>query len=131
MKTLYLVRGLPGSGKSTLATSLKNTRHFEADRFFVDDKGDYNWVAEKVRDAHRWCQSQVELAMVPGMIDISYDIAVSNTFTRKWEMQPYLDLATKYGWNPFVIHCENDFGNIHGVGVGIIDWMKRRWEAML
>lgn len=57
-----------------------------------------------------------------------HDIIVSNTFTRKWEMQPYLDLAEKYGWTVFVLTCENNFGNIHGVGVGIIDNMKRRWE---
>lgn len=132
MKTLYLIRGLPGSGKSTLAASLKNTRHFEADRFFVDERGDYNWDGSKIRDAHKWCQYQVEIAMTPcDNVDIWYDIAVSNTFTMQWEMRPYFDLAEKYGWNPFVIHCENNFGNIHGVGVGIIDNMKRRWEAML
>lgn len=127
MKTLYLIRGLPGSGKSTLASSLYNTRNFEADMFFVDkETGDYRWEGARVREAHSWCQSAVEEAMVGDYI--SYNIAVSNTFTRKWEMQPYLDLATKYGWKVFVLTCENNFGNIHGVGVGIIDNMKRRWE---
>jgi predicted kinase len=127
MKTLYLIRGLPGSGKSTLAKEL-DCWHFEADMFFVDKQtGEYKWDGSKVRDAHKWCQEQVEYVM--SKYNEGWDdIAVSNTFTRKWEMQPYLDLAEKYGWKVFVLTCENNFGNIHGVGVGIIDNMKRRWE---
>jgi predicted kinase len=133
MKTLYLIRGLPGSGKSTLVQSLHNTRHFETDMYFIDkETGEYKWDGAKVRDAHNWCQSLVELAMTESpIVPIGYDIAVSNTFTRKWEMQPYIDLAEKYGWTVFVIHCENNFGNIHGVGVGTLDAMARRWEKYI
>lgn len=135
MKTLYLIRGLPGSGKSTLAKAL-NCWCCEANMFFVDkETGEYNWDGAKVRDAHKWCQNEVEKQLTERnqLISEGYwvgNIAVSNTFTRKWEMQPYFDLAEKYGWSVFVIHCENNFGNIHGVGVGTIDAMARRWEPM-
>ena len=126
-KTLYLIRGLPGSGKSTLAKALMGW-HFEADMFFLNEEGEYVWDANKVSAAHRWCQGEVERVMkeYPNQ---PYPIVVSNTFTRNWEMKPYLELAKEYGYTPFVITCENNFGNIHGVGVGVMDAMFRRWEA--
>ena len=51
---LILIRGLPGSGKSTLARLLKNdfgAVHYEADQYFVNESGEYNWSATKIRDA--------------------------------------------------------------------------------
>jgi len=44
-------------------------------------------------------------------------IAVSNTFTQEWELQPYYELAIKYGYYVTCIVVENRHGNksIHGV----------------
>lgn len=135
MKTLYLIRGLPGSGKSTLAKTLMSNkgRYIEADMFFINGEGEYVYDQNKVSAAHRWCQNQCEEIMdaQSKLHEEGYwvgGLAVSNTFTRNWEMKPYLELAEKYGYTPFVITCENNFGNIHGVGVGTLDAMTRRWE---
>ena len=61
-KNLYLLRGIPGAGKSTLAKQLGDS-HFETDGFFMVD-GEYKFDPTKLRKAHEWCQSQVELATV-------------------------------------------------------------------
>ena len=83
MKELFLLRGLPGAGKSTLAKMLageKEYRHKEADMFFVDADGNYKFEPSKIKDAHAWCQEEVDFMM-------KYEhspIVVSNTFTQEW-----------------------------------------------
>ena len=50
MKNLYLLRGLPGSGKSTLSTQLGGS-HFETDKYFVGENGEYNFDPSKLKEA--------------------------------------------------------------------------------
>jgi predicted kinase len=127
MKTLYLIRGIPGSGKSTLARQLACYKVFEADDYFKKN-GKYVFVPADIGKAHEACQRRVEAFMdIDGMGEDSA-IAVSNTFTRLWEMQPYKDLAEKYGYTVFTILCQNDFGNVHGVPAGVVQRMKERME---
>ena len=61
--TLYIVRGIPGSGKSTLAKTLGG-KHYEADMFFIDGEGHYNFDFTKIKDAHQWCQGMVKSDMI-------------------------------------------------------------------
>jgi predicted kinase len=126
MKTLYLIRGIPGSGKSTLARELA-LYVFEADDYFKKD-GEYVFVPADVGKAHEACQRRVERMMDIDAVGENSTIAVSNTFTRLWEMQPYKDLAKKYGYTVFTILCQNDFGNVHGVPAGVVQRMKERME---
>ena len=134
MKTLYLIRGIPGSGKSTLARQLAPCV-FEADDYFKKG-GEYVFVPADVGKAHEDCQRRVEMMMdIDGVWEelallqgAALSIAVSNTFTRLWEMQPYKDLAKKYGYTVFTILCQNDFGNVHGVPAGVVQRMKERME---
>jgi predicted kinase len=126
MKTLYLIRGIPGSGKSTLARQLAHYV-FEADDYFKKD-GEYVFVPADVGKAHEACQRRVEAMMDIDGTGENSTIAVSNTFTRLWEMQPYKDLAKKYGYTVFTILCQNDFGNVHGVPAGVVQRMKERME---
>ena len=132
--TLYITRGIPGSGKSTFAKSL-NCPYFEADMFFEKD-GEYNFDISKIKDAHAWCQQQVEDAMkfnqeTKGLKNS--EIAVSNTFTQEWEMAPYYELANKYNYMVFSIIVENRHGgkNAHGVPDEKIELMKKRFEVKL
>lgn len=127
MKTLYIVRGLPGSGKSTLAKTLvvdQNLHHHEADKFFIDANGDYIFDVTKIGSAHQWCKKGVLDNMVAGVQKIS----VSNTFTMRKEIKPYLDLCETYGYTPFIIHCQNEFGNIHNVPEETLKNMKERFQ---
>lgn len=134
MKNLYLLRGLPGSGKSTLARELGNA-HFEADSYFMED-GEYKFDPSKLKDAHNWCQGQVEIAMIHNHVTYGLDnsdIVVSNTFTQGWEMEPYFKLADTYGYRVFSIIVENRHGgqNEHGVPEDKLEIMKNRFELKL
>lgn len=118
---LYIIRGLPGSGKSTLAKKLA-VMHFEADMFFVGTDGVYRFDPSRLKDAHEWCFNKVKETIEDG-----YICAVSNTFSRVWEMQKYLDLPGPRT----VITCEGSYGNIHGVSDEAIERMRARWEPYL
>ena len=133
MKELFLLRGLPGSGKSTLAKSIGGF-HIEADMFFIEgDK--YKFDATKLKDAHAWCQESTEKSMIA--LDIpnfgTKRIAVSNTFTMEWEIQPYFDLAEKYGYRVYSLIVENRHGGIneHGVPEEKLIQMKNRFQIKL
>ena len=101
-KELFLLRGLPGAGKSTLAKSLGG-KHVEADMYHLDEKGNYNWKPERVKEAHSWCQNQVG----NWMIEEEQRIVVSNTFTQEWEMQFYYDWAKEFDYKVFSLIVEN------------------------
>lgn len=123
---LYIVRGLPGSGKSTIAKKLVHeSKHFEADMFFIKD-GVYNFNSTLIKDAHEWCFNSVERAM-----RTRTDICVSNTFTQRWEFQPYIDLAIEHNYDYQVIECHGNWKNVHDVPQEVVDKMKERWESCL
>ena len=127
-KVLYIVRGIPGSGKSTFAKTLGG-QHYEADMYFIDEEGNYNFDVTKIKDAHQWCQSFVETDMV-----LEYPkIVVSNTFTQDWEMEPYFKLAKEYGYTVFTIVVENRHGGVnqHGVPEDKLQMMKDRFQIKL
>lgn len=124
---LFIVRGLPGSGKSTYAKTLvQPSAHFEADQYFM--KGDkYNFDPTKLKAAHADCLARTRKAMVEGK---HKRIAVSNTFTMKWEVQPYIDLANELGWTVRVIRMTGDYGSIHDVPKDSIERMRGRFEPI-
>jgi predicted kinase len=132
---LYLVRGLSGSGKSTLAQMLASIPNdngyypdvFEADDYFISsgpNVNEYLFDKNKLSSAHAACLSNADNSMSMGL----RNVIVSNTFSKNWEMQPYKNLANKFGYSVFVIECQNDFGNIHNVPDDVINNMKNRWE---
>jgi predicted kinase len=134
MRTLILLRGLPGSGKSSFATFIWD-KHvvFEADKYFYDKEGNYNFDMSKLGAAHKWCQLQVEHAMEDNQANPQFypEIVVSNTSTTESELKPYLDLAAKYDYKVVSLIVENRHGNgeetnIHGVGKETLDKMENR-----
>ena len=127
-KILYIVRGLPGSGKSTLAKQL-TSNVFEADHYFYDNEGNYKFIASEIKDAHKECQDNVRIAMESSIPKI----AVSNTSTQEWEMEPYFKLAKTYSYKVFTIIVENRHGgtNVHNVPEDKIEQMKNRFSIKL
>jgi predicted kinase len=122
---------LPGSGKSTLAKQLigdKDYCHKEADMYFIDTKGNYKFDFSLIKEAHAWCQSDVEFLM-----KYEHTVVVSNTFTQEWEMQPYYELAEKYGYLVFSIIVENRHGgvNVHNVPEEALERMEGRFVTKL
>jgi hypothetical protein len=136
MKELYIIRGIPGSGKSTFAHHVWNDYAIcEADKFFYDKEGNYNFDASKLRQAHEWCRQEVENRMKENLITPQYypEIVVSNTFTQEWEMEPYFKLAEQYGYKVFSFIIENRHGgkNVHGVPDEKLEQMRNRFEIKL
>ena len=135
-KNLYIVRGLPGSGKSTMAHNIVGSDFLvcEADKYFMVD-GEYQFDATKLKEAHEFCRNKVETFMKDSMDNDQFynQIAVSNTFTQEWEMQPYFNLAQQYGYNVFTIVVENRHGGVneHGVPNEVLEKMKQRFEIKL
>jgi len=132
MKKLFLVRGIPGSGKSTFAKELGGI-HFETDNYFMVD-GEYNFDSSKLKEAHQWCQNEVNNAMILNhTAKINDRIVVSNTFTQEWEMKPYFEMAKEWGYTVFSIIVENRHGGVneHGVPEDKLEIMKNRFEVNL
>lgn len=130
--TLYLIRGVPGSGKSTFAQELKQRGVvdvvFEADRYFYDQFGDYNFDPSKLAEAHRWC-----LNSTISSLDVGSNVAVSNTLTTEKELEPYLRAAESMGVNVVSLIVENRHGssNVHNVPEETIARMKQRFSVKL
>lgn len=123
MKKLFIIRGVPGSGKSTLAKSL--TPHvFEADQYFVGSDGVYRFDKGKIKEAHVDCQQRVEFSMQA----CTERIAVANTFVKKWEYEPYLKLALKYGYDVEIRICKGGYQNVHGVPADVVERMRNNFE---
>ena len=133
---LFLVRGLPGSGKTSFASAIWNDYAVcEADKFFYDKEGNYNFDGSKLKEAHAWCKNEVESRMIEHQNNQQYypEIAVSNTFTQEWEMEDYFKLAEKYGYKTVSLILENRHGgkNVHGVPDDKIEIMKNRFQIKL
>jgi predicted kinase len=129
MKQLILLRGLPGSGKSTVAKLFDKALHFEADMYFLDADGNYQFDASKIKNAHNWCRDSVMDAMKEG----HPIVVVSNTFTQEWEMNVYYLLAEELGYRVISMIVENRHSgkNIHGCPDDKIEQMRNRFEFKL
>ena len=128
MAKIILIRGLPGSGKTTMALGLCKVNWGrlvwrEADMFF-EHNGVYEFDQSKIGLAHKWCQDETEYFVSRGKSAV-----VSNTFTQKWEMKAYYDIAAKYGADIEVIVATGNFKNVHGVPEEVIERMRARWES--
>lgn len=123
---LVLIRGIPGSGKSTMARSLASQgyRHFEADMYFCRN-GVYRYDDKKIAAAHRWCMCKTYRSLAQGE-----DVVVSNTFTRRIEIEPYLEIAEIFGIQPGIIEAKGTWRNVHGVPDQVVDAMRQRWETI-
>lgn len=127
MNKLTLIRGIPGSGKSTIAKRLAKENfgiHIETDMYFMID-GEYEFDSSRIKEAHKWCQEKSENYIANG-----YNVYVSNTFTKKWEMEYYVKLAKEYNCNLDILEAKGNYGNIHNVPENVIQKMKERWEKL-
>ena len=100
MNSIILVRGLPGSGKTTLAKRISDSVSFCADDFFGTGK-DYNFDPSRLSEAHEWCKINCELWCEKN--DVSKSVVIHNTFTKRWEMQSYIEYAQGFDRNILVI----------------------------
>ena len=124
-KTLYIIRGVPGSGKSTLAHQLtKNV--VETDDFMMVD-GEYKYDKDKVYACHKKCFNKVLDYMAHNVSPI----AVANTFIKKKDYKPYVDLAKEFGYDVEIKVCKGDYKNIHNVPQDRVEQMKSKFQESI
>jgi tRNA uridine 5-carbamoylmethylation protein Kti12 len=125
---LILIRGISGSGKTTYAKKLMqddpSLSHYEADMYFYKDES-YAFNPSKLKDAHAWCKAKTEEDLRNGK-----SVIVSNTFTQKWEIEPYIQLGKRYGADVILKKATGNYQNIHGVPPEALDRMRSRWEDL-
>ena len=157
-KIFYLVYGVPGSGKSTyvekeLKTKYKNLQHFEADMFFYNKNGVYQFNPKKLGLAHMWCHLQhFEADMFfynkngvyqfnPKKLGLAhmwcqtkfieamkngFPVCVSNTSLTPKEREVYFTQATAHDYEIHVHYCTGGFQNVHGVPEEKVEKMKNK-----
>lgn len=122
MPKLTIIRGLPGSGKSTYAKTIP-ALHFEADMFFEDKDGNYEYDRNLIGAAHDWCYGNVMKAL-----RYNFDVVVSNTFCAMWEMERYLSIPVIMNNVELeIVEMHTQYGSVHGVPDEAIARMKQRW----
>jgi len=137
MRTLIILRGLPGAGKSTFANFIwESGTIFEADKYFYDKDGNYNFDANKLYQAHKWCQESVKTAMLDNAVSRGEhypEIIVSNTSTTEKELEPYFELAKLFDYKVVSLIVENRHGNVtsHNVPAETLLKMEARFEIKL
>ncbi len=128
--TLFIMRGPPGSGKSTIAKKIAFSFNFNsdvtasqvicsADDYFMVN-GKYCFDGNKLKEAHADCQDKCEYLM-RATVD---NIIIDNCNTRRTHMNPYYDLAGRYGYEVVIVECRGEFQNIHGVPPATIGRMR-------
>ena len=110
MNKLWIIRGHSGSGKTTFAISLELAFHFETDQYFMNNCGFYQYEPSALDAAHEWNLRQAESAM-----RTRHDIVVSNTFVKKKDVLPYLELAKQHNYNVRICHCTGEYESQHDV----------------
>ena len=131
-KQLVLIRGIPGSGKSTMARSLMAERHsegswkhYEADMWMVDNEGFYRFDPKRLSYCHSECLDATSWSLQCG-----YNVVVSNTFVRAWEVERYWRVGLKHGARIEIIEAKGDFPNVHGVPAHKVSQMRWRYETL-
>lgn len=122
---LIIIRGVPGSGKTTLAQQIAPNHYHEADQYMVDTHGNYHFDPKRLGPAHAACKQAV-LSDMEGNVDT---IVVSNTFVRRWEFEPYIEMALDHGYDVEVIVADGAFESVHGVPASKVLDMQARWES--
>ena len=131
-KTLFLIRGLSGSGKSSFARHIwNNYAIFEADKFFCDEEGNYNFDLSKLDEAHKWLYKEVEEAMCDS--EEYFEIVITGTLSTDEDVDRYRALADKYGFMVVSLIVENRHGgkNVHDVPQEVIDEMRTIFSVKL
>jgi predicted kinase len=103
--------GIPGAGKSFKAKQLAPLPNiFSTDNYWLNDKGEYIFNFNKLRQAHEWNINCVEMAMR----NAHTPLVVDNTNIVSRDRKPYIDLANKYNYTYELVLPESSwFQEIH------------------
>ena len=69
-------------------------------------------------------------ALLRQALEAGCSVVVANTFTRRWEMEPYLRAAKRRGVSVRIVEATGSWPNVHGVPAEAIERMRARWESI-
>lgn len=133
---VLILRGVSGSGKSTytrkVSTGLNKVVVCSADHYF-ERSGEYRFNPKELPEAHKQCFRKFVSTINEGLADL---IVVDNTNLTRVEVAPYLVYAQAFGCEVEIVRLTVDVGlaaqrNLHGVPLGSIQAMERRFEDLL
>lgn len=130
---LILIRGLPGTGKSTKARELiaysthkgLQLDYYEADQYFTDQLGNYNYDKGKIGNAHAWCKHHTYKSLSEDR-----SVVVANTFTTNKELYDYLHFAKDFECKLVIVEMKKEYGSVHNVPEETMQKMRKRWEEV-
>ena len=133
---ILTIRGLTGSGKSSWLRHNSDEHNIDrwisADDYFINHNGNYIFEAGLLPNAHANCQQRTRSDLELGF----KTIGIHNTFSCRWEMEPYILLAKEFNAEFQVIDLfdggctdkELFERNVHDVPLETIVAMRARWE---
>jgi hypothetical protein len=137
MAHLVLIRGLPGSGKTYFATRiLAAHRAISADDYFEGTEG-WAFNHDELPKAPATCQEITKNELWAYKSSFGYLVVVHNTFSQRWELQPYLEMVRMIPGTDLAVIDLFDGGysdeelftrNIHHVPLATIQAMRAQWE---
>jgi len=139
-KVMFIMRGPPGCGKSSVVKLLEklypNVVVCSADDFFYREDGTYLREADKLGDAHTFCQQKAGQAVR----DRKLHITIDNTNIRIWEMKHYFCLAQNDGYTVLLVIPQTPWAfdaqqlvqmNTHGVSFKDIKLKVEKFEEAI
>lgn len=101
-----------------------NIPYFEADQYFEDKKGNYNFNPEYLYNAHISCQIKVF-----STLKAENSCICSNTFLADKEFKAYFHAAKQYNARVFVIKMTTQYKSIHDIPKETMQRMKNRFNT--
>ena len=156
-RNMVLLRGASGSGKTTFANLLVESNkcnemsmvhQISADQYFMEyyegievhNEQIYKFDPAELQNAHTFCLMCTEF-YINSMTewtehvehDVDHTLFIHNTFTKEWEMAPYIELAKKYDYRVTTIVIENrhESDSVHDVPTEVVQRQKERFEIKL
>lgn len=145
-KEMVIVRGLPGSGKSSIVrvaiddinfcnqhADVKHSYSVHSTDNYFSVSGNYVFKPNRLHIFHKFNQSDAEHSCENG---VNY-VFIDNTNTTWKEIETYVAIAKKYGYDVSVIEPKNFWAkdveecskkNTHGVPKDAIQRMLDRWQ---
>jgi len=136
--TMFILRGLPGSGKSTVVRKLKEVYPeasvCSADEYFLS-MGVYEYDKTKLKDAHVFSQNKAE-EQCKSLVNT---VIVDNTNVKKWEIVPYLKIASSKGYTVVIVEPKTPWKfdpdelvtkNLHNVSRSKIEARLKDWHRI-
>lgn len=137
----YIMCGVPGSGKSTLANKLAASSPMKivsADHYFYGKNGEYNFVREKLGEAHEQCKSRFLFHQAKGKSSIhadgsvvdAQDVIVDNTNCRIQDLMWYIE-NSGVGEDITIVYLSGDVAdcaarNLHNVPLEVVSRMREQ-----